>query len=512
MADNVPITAGAGTTIATDDVGGVHYQRVKLDAGAADASTPVLAGGGVEADALRVTIANDSTGVVSVDDNNGSLTVDGTLAVTLAAGAAAIAKAEDAASANLDVGVPAMAVQKATPVNTAGTDGDYEMLQMSAGRLWASAVIDTALPAGTNAIGKLAANSGVDIGDVDVTSLPNVTLATGTNTNEVVGDVAHDAGIAGNPLTVGGVASAAAPTDVNADQDAVRAWFLRNGAQAVNVTAAGALVAGDATNGLDVDVTRLPALVAGTANIGDVDVLTVPSPLSSAGGGNESAALRVTLANDSTGLVSIDDNGSTLTVDAPVGTPVNVQIGNATLVVGVIDETGASAVDALAVGGGTAHDAVDSGNPVKIGGKAIADVGAVTVVAANDRANLNVGLDGTLLVRDQTSISNALKERGSTTGATEVASTVFGATGSTKNCITTIAVFNTSTTVSTYIDFTDGAGGTIMFSLPLPAGGGAVVNLPVPLVQTTANVALYWKVASAATTVYVSMIGFKSKA
>lgn len=34
--------------------------------------------------------------------------------------------------------------------------------------------ISAALPAGTNAIGKLAANSGVDIGDVDVTSLPAI--------------------------------------------------------------------------------------------------------------------------------------------------------------------------------------------------------------------------------------------------------------------------------------------------------------------------------------------------
>jgi hypothetical protein len=39
--------------------------------------------------------------------------------------------------------------------------------------------ISAALPAGTNAIGKLAANSGVDIGDVDVTSLP--ALPAGTN-------------------------------------------------------------------------------------------------------------------------------------------------------------------------------------------------------------------------------------------------------------------------------------------------------------------------------------------
>jgi len=34
---------------------------------------------------------------------------------------------------------------------------------------------------------------------------------------------------------------------------------------------------GENTNGIDVDVTRLPALVAGSANIGDVDVLTVPA-------------------------------------------------------------------------------------------------------------------------------------------------------------------------------------------------------------------------------------------
>jgi hypothetical protein len=153
-----------------------------------------------------------------------------------------------------------------------------------------------------------------------------------------------------------------------------------------------ALIGGDATNGLDVDVTRLPALVAGSANIGDVDVLTVPAPLSTTGGGTEATALRVTLANDSTGLVSVDDNAGTLTVDAPVGTPVNVQIGNATISAGVVDETGASAVDAFAVGGGTPNDSVDSGNPVKIGGRAQST--APTAVVNGDRVNAHFGLTG----------------------------------------------------------------------------------------------------------------------
>jgi hypothetical protein len=46
-----------------------------------------------------------------------------------------------------------------------------------------------------------------NIGDVDVLTLPNVTLAAGTNTNEVVGDAAHDAAAAGNPVLIGGYAT-----------------------------------------------------------------------------------------------------------------------------------------------------------------------------------------------------------------------------------------------------------------------------------------------------------------
>lgn len=81
------------------------------------------------------------------------------------------------------------------------------------------------------------------------------------------GAVAHDVSGSGvEPLLVGGYANAVAPADVSADQDAVRAWFLRNGAQATVLTAAGALIGGDATNGVDVDVTR----VTGTVTVGGV--------------------------------------------------------------------------------------------------------------------------------------------------------------------------------------------------------------------------------------------------
>jgi hypothetical protein len=87
MADNVAITAGAGTSIATDDVSGVHFQKMKLYA-----------------------------------------STDGT--------EAALSFAEDAQHTTADHGLMALAVRTDTPANKSGTDGDYEPLQVSGGGLW----------------------------------------------------------------------------------------------------------------------------------------------------------------------------------------------------------------------------------------------------------------------------------------------------------------------------------------------------------------------------------------
>jgi len=58
----------------------------------------------------------------------------------------------------------------------------------NAGTFAVQSTVAAALPAGTNAIGKLAANSGVDIGDVDVTS-----ISAGTNRIGMVGLKANEA-------------------------------------------------------------------------------------------------------------------------------------------------------------------------------------------------------------------------------------------------------------------------------------------------------------------------------
>lgn len=130
MADDVAITAGSGTTIATDEVSTKHYQRVKLTDGTADSATAIAAGGGTEATALRVTVATDSTGVLSVDDNGstlsiddggGSITVDGILIVFGST-------AEDANHVSGDAGFFSLSVRQSEAnslTSTAGSDGDY---------------------------------------------------------------------------------------------------------------------------------------------------------------------------------------------------------------------------------------------------------------------------------------------------------------------------------------------------------------------------------------------------
>ncbi len=57
--------------------------------------------------------------------------------------------------------------------------------------------ISNALPAGTNAIGKLAANNGVDIGDVDVTTVGTITPGTASSSLGKAEDAAHSSGDVG---------------------------------------------------------------------------------------------------------------------------------------------------------------------------------------------------------------------------------------------------------------------------------------------------------------------------
>jgi hypothetical protein len=322
MADNVAITAGTGTSIATDDVSSVHFQKVKLDLGADGASDPVIGAlptVGTVSDIETATWDNttpDET-TLSIDATGYSvvsLTIVGT--GTFADGTVTCEQSQDD-GATWKNALNLLTVAGAT-YNFSLATGTTQYAWTVGGNTHFRVRLDTVISGTGSSVVTLRAG----MGDNPFVQGLVTALISGTAATTARGFVAHDAtAVAAAPVLIGGYSSAAAPTSVSADTEAVRAWFLRNGAQATVLTAAGALIDGDATNGLDVDVTRvsgtvtvdgsgvtqpvslaaLPALVAGTANIGDVDVLTVPAPLSTTGSGTEATALRDTLATDSTG-------------------------------------------------------------------------------------------------------------------------------------------------------------------------------------------------------------------
>lgn len=180
------LPTGASTSAKQDTIIG-HLDGVEglLTDIEADTDTLAVVGGGTEAAALRITVANDSTGVLSVDDNGGSLTVDNAGLTELAAAinsskvdvnivssdvaSGGTSTADDADfSVGTTAGTIAQGVYESSP--TSVTDGDVGAVGITSDRrLKTSTTLDTALPAGTN-----------NIGDVDVLSSA---LPTGASTS-----------------------------------------------------------------------------------------------------------------------------------------------------------------------------------------------------------------------------------------------------------------------------------------------------------------------------------------
>lgn len=162
---NFSNAGSAANAIYSFPVGGYHSIRART--------------AGITVSGPAVVTINGSVGSNMIEAVLATTFVSGTVTATIASGATTIAKAEDLASANAHVGVPAMAVRKATPANTSDADGDYEFLNMANGRLWTSTVVDTALPAGTALIGKV----GIDQTTPGTTNLVSI----GTNGTVAIG-------------------------------------------------------------------------------------------------------------------------------------------------------------------------------------------------------------------------------------------------------------------------------------------------------------------------------------
>lgn len=249
----------------------------------------------------------------------------------------------------------------------------------------------------------------------------------------------------------------------------------------------------------------------------DSGSLTVDNAtISVVGSGTEATAQRVTIATDSTGVLSVDDNGGSLTVDnatiSVVGTGTEATAQRVTIATdstGVlsVDDNGSSltvdgTVTASNTAGDVAHDAADSGNPVKIGG--VAKSTEQTAVATGDRVNFVADLVGKQIILPYANPENFVSGNGSNTDGTTT-SLISAQGAGIRTYITSIVITNTSAS-NIYVEFKDDI--TAKYTIPAPANSGAIITLPTPLVGT-ANKAWWFDPSTAATTIYCSAAGYK---
>lgn len=142
-----------------------------------------------------------------------------------------------------------------------------------------------------------------------------------------------------------------------------------------------------------------------------------------------------------------------------------------------------STIDSITAVGDIAHDGVDSGNPLKIGGKATTT--NPTAVASGDRVNAmfdDVGRIVTRSVHVRDLISTA---RVAITNGTETTLLAAGGTGVFLDCISIMAANNSTSAVKA--DFRSVTGGNVEFTLNVPASGTNGIVHAVPWPQGNSN-------------------------
>lgn len=261
---------GDYTVLRVGSTGALHTTDTQ---GAALAVT----GGGVESSALRVTVASDSTGVLSVDDNGGSLTVDNAQLSVVGAGTEAAAMR--VTIANDSTGL--------LSVDDNGGSLTVDNAQLSVvGSGTEAAAMRVTIASDSTGLLSVDDNGGsLTVDNADITTLAG-TVATDDTTTHSTGSTT---GIS--------IMAAATPTDGS---------VAANDIGSVAMSTDRRLHTDTQIVGQDADLT-----IADGGNSITVD----NAALSVTGGGVESGALRVTLASDSTGVMSVDDNGGSLTVD-----------------------------------------------------------------------------------------------------------------------------------------------------------------------------------------------------
>jgi len=272
-------------------------------------------------------------------------------------------------------------------------------------------------------------------------------------------------------------------------------------AQTVRVTVATDDEINDDLEAIKTAVEVIDNVVSG--NEAQVDVITVPAPLNVVDGGTEASALRVTLANDTTGLLSVDDNGSSLTVDNPTisvvgggaeATAQRVTIasdstgvlsvddnggaltidGAVTVTSGAITETNSGAIktaveiiDNMISGSEAQVDIVTVPAPLNVTGTGTESSALRVTIATDSTGLISVDDNGGALTVDGTVTANAGTNLNTSTLALEAGGNLATIAGDTTSIDGKITACNTGAVVVSSGAITETNSGTILTAVQL---------------------------------------------
>lgn len=160
----------------------------------------------------------------------------------------------------------------------------------------------------------------------------------------------------------------------------------------------------------------------------------------------------------------------------------------------------------LKVAGAVAHDAVDSGNPIKIGARARSS--EIAAVSSDDRSDLITDLVGKLIVLPYANPENFEYGVIDTAIVDTTSTAILAAAGvGVRHYVTSVGIYNSHATVSTFVKVLDGT--TIMWEgYALAAGGGFNISFPTPL-RGTANTAVNIQCVTTGANVKASVTAYK---
>jgi uncharacterized protein YjbI with pentapeptide repeats len=309
--------------------------------------------------------------------------------------------------------------------------------------------------------------------------------------------------VTSHPVTVvsGGIASGAIASG------AIAAGAIAAGAVVSGAVLSGAFASGSIASGAIASGALASGSIASGAIVDGGDVALGTTTVARSTATDTTSVAVIPLLKEISYMEQNPASRAVTIAAAPVLVAGSAIIGKVTTDQTTHGTTDLVAADITKIAGGavTATNVAITDSPLNLGVQAVSSENSAVTTAR--KVQLVADLVGKLIVLPYANPENFVSGRATATDTTTT-SLIASPGGSLRNYITQISILNTSAT-TIYVKIQDGSGGTELYDIPAPAGGGATLTFPTPLRQPTTATAIYFAESATASAVFISASGYK---